>query len=79
MNRTLSQAYTHRITLKRDFMGYTKGEEFNLFDDGDVLVYEATLIWPSKDMAAMIRNYKELPQIFSACKNPNYIPEEVKS
>lgn len=77
MSRTLAQAYTHRISLKKDFMGYSKKyDEFNLFDDGDVLIYEATIMRPSKDMATMVRNYKQLPEIFTAKKNPNYVPKE---
>jgi len=75
--RTLAQAYTHRITLKRDFKDYRQGEEFTLFDDGDVLIYEATILRPEPDMAAMVRNYEELPELFSARKNLNYLPKEI--
>lgn len=76
-NRSLAQAYTHKISLKRDFMGYSKEyDQFCLFDDGDVLVYEATILFVEPDMAAMVRNWESLPEIFKAVKNDKYIPKE---
>lgn len=72
-NRSLAQAYTHKVTLKQDIAGEKKGTEYVLFDDDKVFDSEIMAFRvPPKPVVMLVQNYKDFPMLVTAVKNPKY-------
>lgn len=79
MNRSLAQAYTHKVTLKQDILGEKKGNEYVLFDDGKVFDSEIMAFRvPPKAVVALVQNWEAFPMLVSAVKNDKYHQHEYK-
>lgn len=78
-NRSLAQAYTHKVTLKQDLVGEKKGTEYVLFDDGKVLDSEIMAFrTPPKAVALVVQNWQDFPMLVSAIENDKYHQHEYK-
>lgn len=72
-NRSIAQAYTHKVTLKQDILGEKKGTEYVLFDDGKV--YDSEIMAfrvPPKSVCMVVANWSDFPMLCSAVVNPKY-------
>lgn len=77
--RSLAQAYTHKVTLKQDILSEKAGSEFVLFDDGKV--YDSEIMAfrvPAEAVCMVVKNWQAFPMLVDVVKNDKYHKHEYK-